>query len=279
MVNSQMRKIIPQVDYAIIGGSGTFSIGFPEDSRMDGVQLIETGITFETPYGMSPIFTLFSIGDKEVLTCRMHGWRKNIPRASASRQLFWVLKEAGVKKVLAEGGVGSINRLLDPRDIVIPHDFIDFTGRTETTIQGGHLLIMRQPICPQLHGDLLVSARKYHEGRIFQRGVYLVTEGPRFESPAEISMMSQWGADIVGQSLAPEVYLSRDIGACYAGLYMIVNYAEGVVKDWSHEELSDIFYQESVKIAQILLEALTFTPHSQTECGCLQFRKPTLLKE
>jgi len=274
-----MREEIPKADFAVITGSGTFSINFPEDLRMDGVELIETGLTFETPYGESPALKLFSVGDKEVLTCRMHGWRKGVTRASASKQLFWILKEARVKKILAEGGVGSINRLLDPGDIVIPCDFIDFTHRKDITIVGDHLLIMRQPICPQIHRELSASAQKHHEGRVFERGVYLVTEGPRFESPAEISMMSQWGADIVGQSLVPEVNLARDIGACYGGLYMVVNYAEGIVKDWSHKQLEDIFYQESQKIARILMDALILIPDLQTECGCLQFRKPTLLKE
>lgn len=274
-----MKEKVPKADFAVVGGSGTFSINFPEDSGTDGVELIRTGLIFETPYGESPVFKLFSVDGKEVLTCRMHGWRQNVKRACASKQVFWTLKEAGVKKILAEGGVGSINRLLDPRDIVIPGDFIDFTDRKDIRVVGEHLLIMRQPICPQIHQALLSSARKDHEGRVFERGVYLVTEGPRFESPAEISMMNQWGADIVGQSLTPEVYLARDIGACYAGIYMVVNYAEGVVKDWSHDELKDIFYQESRKIARILLNALISTPDSQSECGCMQFRKPTLLKE
>ena len=42
-------------------------------------------------------------------------------------------------------------------------------------------------------------------------------------------------ADIVGQSIAPEVYLAREIGACYAGLYFTVNYGEGIRKAWSHQ--------------------------------------------
>ena len=44
------------------------------------------------------------------------------------------------------------------------------------------------------------------------------TDGRHFESPAEIAMLNGH-ADIVGQSICPEVYLAREIGACYAGLY------------------------------------------------------------
>ena len=51
--------------------------------------------------------------------------------------------------------------------------------------------------------------------------------------------------DVVGQSFSPEVWLSRDIGACYAGIYLIVNYGEGVVADWSHDELKRRFSDDA----------------------------------
>lgn len=47
-------------------------------------------------------------------------------------------------------------------------------------------------------------------------GVYAVTDGRHFESPAEVAML-KGHADIVGQSLCPEVYLAREISVCYAG--------------------------------------------------------------
>ena len=274
-----MREKIPKAEFAVIGGSGTFSIEFPEDLKRGDLQVLQSGLTFKTPYGESPAFTLFKIKDSGVLTCKMHGWRRGGSRACASKQVFWILKEAGVKRILAEGGVGSINQLLNPRDIVIPNDFIDFSTRKDTSVVGEHLLIMRQPICPQIHRVLLDSSRKHHLERVFERGVYLVTEGYRFESRAEISMMRQWGADIVGQSLAPEVYLARDIGACYAGIYMVVNYAEGVVRDWDHDELKAIFYEESKKIGQIIIDALNELIDAKRVCGCMELRKETLLKE
>jgi len=278
-----MEKI-PKASFAIIGGSSTFSIDFPEEVGASGIEIIDSNLTFETPFGESPRFKLFTILDhknekKRGLTCKMHGWRPKVDRGESSSRVFWVLKEAGVKKIIAEGGVGSINHLLNPRDIIIPTDFIDFTCRKGLSLVGEHLLIMRQPICPQIHAALLSSAQKYHPGRVFDRGIYIVTEGPRFESCAEVSMIRQFGADVVGQSLSPEVYLARDIGACYAGVYLVVNYAEGIVKDWGHDELKNIFYEESKKIGQIVLEALRNITNSQKDCRCMEFRKPTLLKD
>ncbi|MGQ9825704.1 MAG: phosphorylase family protein, partial [Desulfotomaculales bacterium] len=109
-------------------------------------------------------------------------------------------------------------------------------------------------------------------------GIYAVTDGRHFESRAEVAMLRMLGADVVGQSMCPEVYLAREIGACYGRLDIVVNYAEGVVEDWSHEELKDIFYSEGERIGRVLLEALGNLDLAQ-ECRCAGLRYPTLLKE
>jgi 5'-methylthioadenosine phosphorylase len=48
-------------------------------------------------------------------------------------------------------------------------------------------------------------------------------------------MFCSWNADIVGQGITPEVYLAREIGACYSGIYMVVYHAEGIIRDWKHK--------------------------------------------
>ena len=68
--------------------------------------------------------------------------------------------------------------------------------------------------------------------------------------------MMQPHGDIIGQSMCPEVWLARDIGACYAALYIVVNYAEGVVRDWEHEVLKEIFKEDAVIQSRIILEAM-----------------------
>ena len=66
--------------------------------------------------------------------------------------------------------------------------------------------------------------------------------------------------DVVGQSFCPEVWLARDIGACYAGLYLIVNYGEGVVREWEHDVLAQIFHDDAGLMGRILLDALAALP-------------------
>lgn len=276
-----MSKTVPRVNHAIIGGSSTYSYNFPEDLNYPHLTIEEKDLIFSTPYGDSPPFTLFSIGEERVLTCKIHGWRRwqaEVTRARASRQIFHVFSEAKVKRVLSEGGVGAINHLLEPRDIIVPHDYIDLSNRRDVDLNKGYLLMMRRALCPTLRQILLEKAQEIKE-RVFQRGIYMVTDGRHFESPAEIQFYRPH-ADIVGQSLAPEVYLSREIGACYAGIYLIVNYAEGVVEDWEHELLEDIFYgQEGKELGHILLNTVKeLIEGPEEDCDCLSFRHPTMIQ-
>lgn len=265
---------IPSVDFAIIGGSGTLSSDFPKNFA--GVEVVADNLFFETPYGKSPAFRLCSVYDKNFLTCKMHGWRSGVSRADSSRQIFWTFRAAGVKRILSEGGVGTINHLLNPRDLLIPDDYLDLSTRKDVQLDGRYLLIMRDALCPNLRGLLLESAKKFYTGRIFERGIYAVTDGRHFESPAEIAML-KGHADIVGQSLAPEVYLAREIGACYANLSFVVNYGEGI-RVWSHDVMKDIFFDDAHLIGDILLDTLKHIDAEQS-CQCRNLRKETLLKE
>ncbi len=273
------NRFVPEAAFGICGGSGTLSFDFPAALDDGRVEVLEEDLYFETPFGRSQGFTHFAVtgihGRREALAVKMHGWRRGVKRADASLQVFWVFSQAGVRKVVADGGVGSLNHLLDPRDVVVPDDFIDLTMKQDIYVRGDHLLIMREPVCSALHADLFAGAAALFP-RVFRRGTYLVTDGPRFESPAEVDYMKRLGGDIIGQSFAPEVFLARDIGACYAGVYLVVNYGEGIVRDWEHDELKAAFFEESETIARIVLDVVA-DADLDTPCRCMDYRKPTLL--
>ena len=273
-----MNNKIPQAAYAVVGGSGTLSSNFPANLPDADVTILADDLHFDTPYGQSPAFRLFSVGEKKVLTCRMHGWRSGVTRADASRQVFWTFREAGVKRIISEGGVGTVNKLLDLRDFIIPDDYLDLSVRKDVMLDGRYLLIMRDALCPEMRQALIESTKKRFDGRVFIRGTYAVTDGRHFESPAEVAMMNGQ-ADIVGQSIAPEVYLAREIGACYAGLYFTVNYGEGIKAKWSHQDMADIFYDDAPMIGAIILETIRNVDADDRHCECLSLRKETLLKD
>lgn len=269
---------IPKAEYAVVGGSGTLSSNFPAGAAAKDVKILADNMHFDTPYGTSPAMRLFSVGEKNVLTVKMHGWRSGVTRADASRQVFWVFREAGVKRIISEGGVGTVNKLLDLRDFIIPDDYLDLSVRKDVMLDGRYLLIMRKALCPEMRKALITATKKRFKGRIFTRGTYAVTDGRHFESPAEVAMMNGQ-ADIVGQSMAPEVYLAREIGACYAGLYFTVNYGEGIREKWSHQDMADIFYDDAPMIGEIILETIRQIDAEDRHCECINLRKETLLKD
>ncbi|MGI6487049.1 MAG: MTAP family purine nucleoside phosphorylase [Syntrophomonadaceae bacterium] len=274
--------VIPGAEYAVIGGSGTFKICFPEELHLNGVEVSGEDLVFDTPYGKSPPFKLLQVagedgGSFQVLTCKMHGWRQGVARGVASQQVFWVLREAGVKRIIAEGGVGAINHLLKPRDVVIPDDYMDFSMRKDTGLEDRYLLVMRDALCPEIRECLVQIAEKDPVYRVFDRGTYVVTDGRHFESPAEVNLFRIGGGDVVGQSLCPEVYLAREIGACYAGVYLVVNHAEGVAEPWRHQELEEIFYTEGYALGKLIIQTLRALSRVRN-CSCHDLRKETLLK-
>ncbi len=136
---------------------------------------------------------------------------------------------------------------------------------------------MRDPVCAAAREGLRSAAARLAPGRrLFTRGTYVVTEGPRFETPAEVRRLQLFG-DIVGQSFSPEVWLARDIGACYAGIYVVVNYGEGIVPEWSHDELARIYREDAALMGRILLATLAELP-DDGGCRCRELRKPSLLR-
>ncbi len=272
------RATVPAATGAVVGGSGTHSADFPGRLHPD-VRVLDRDMVFATPWGDSPPFVLFELGEKRVLHVRLHGWRDGVARGRASRQVFSVLHRAGVRRIVSDAGVGTLARLLDPGDLIVADDFVDQTTErdVEGMVVGGQLLIMRDPICSDGREALTAAARRLApERRLFTRGTYVVTEGPRFESPAEIRHLQAMG-DIIGQSLSPEVWLARDIGACYAGIYVVVNYGEGVVREWEHDVLTRIFHEDADLIGRVLLAALADLPEDP-RCRCRELRKPTLLR-
>jgi len=252
----------------------------PEDLELDYVHIEQGPFFIDTPFGRGGPFKIFTIQaeaeTKRIISCRMHNWHSGVERGRCSQQTFWVFQQARVKRMLAEGGVGAVNYMLRPRDLVIPHDYIDFSLRKDIALGDGYLLIMREALCPEIRKTILEQTEKEWPKRVFDIGVYANTEGRHFESIAEINYIKMAGADYVGQSICPEVYLAREIGACYAGLYLVVNYAEGVVKPWQHHELAEIFHNDSPAFGRIIIEILKALP-KERNCGCNELRKPTLL--
>ena len=97
---------------------------------------------------------------------------------------------------------------------------------------------------------------------------YVCTEGPRFETPAEIRMFQRLGADLVGMTSVPEVVLARELGMCYASIGMVTNEAAGIATHpLSHAEVITSMKALGVKVAQLIQATIELWTPSQN-CLC-----------
>ncbi len=87
-------------------------------------------------------------------------------------------------------------------------------------------------------------------------GTYGCTNGPRFETAAEIERMRRDGCSIVGMTGMPEAGLARELEIEYACLALVVNWAAGIDdSEISMEEIMANLEQGIQQLSPLLLAA------------------------
>lgn len=215
------------VSLAVIGGSGAYHL---LTRNLLGEE--RECLTLQTPYGPSAPLHRFGEGRSGFWFLSRHGetdYSVTAPFVNYRANIY-ALKECGISRIVAWSGPGIIGTQYKPGEFVVPHDMIDETRRRESTFfknQGWGFIRQKEPFCPEvrlaLHEAVHHAGLPHHE-----EGVYVCTEGPRLESPAEIRKFRILGADLVGMTLAPEAFLARELEMCYAPLCYLTNFAEGV---------------------------------------------------
>ncbi len=161
-----------------------------------------------------------------------------LPDRTDPRATIFAARELGVRRVLGwELGVG-INPLLEPGALAIAGDYIDWTRHQPSTFVerrrtdfDADALALRPVFCPQMTAAL-AEVVPGAAGCI-----YLAVDGPRRETGAEAHLYRQWGVDVLGQNLVPEVALAQELGLCFAGLITIGAVAADRIQPPHHGEI------------------------------------------
>ena len=252
------------MEYAIIGGTGVYDPRLLKDLRTEEVR---------TPYGDVEV-QVGTYEGVEVAFMPRHGRGHSIPPHRINyRANIWGLRHLGVRRVLATAAVGSLNPEMEPGHFVIVDQFLDFTkGREHTFFDGGENGVvhtdMTHPYCPELRASLIRQAERLGL-RCHGAGVYVCTEGPRFETAAEIRAYRILGGDVVGMTNVPESTLAREAGLCYAAMAMVTNMAAGISKSpLTHEEVVEIMAANTENVRRLALETiLSLPPEPACTCG------------
>ncbi len=247
----------------IIGGTGFYSPGLLEN---------EKELMVETPFGNVKLITGL-YGQQEILFLPRHGAQHSVPPHLVNyRANIWALKEAGAGVVLATAAVGSLNLNMEPGDIVLVDQFLDFTkSRPLTFFAGGKEGVLHvdvtNPYCTRVCDFLQEIAGKLGIS-VHKKGSYVCTEGPRYETAGEIRMFQILEGDVVGMTSVPEVVLAREAGLCYATLAIVTNFAAGISPHaLSHQEVVEVMENSQTKLRRLIFGAVEKFPRSR-DCTC-----------
>ncbi len=263
----------------VLGGSGLYSVG--------GLKLLEE-VKVNTPFGEpSSEILIYEHNNKRFAFLPRHGREHDIPpHLVPYRANLWAFKEVGVSRVLGIYAVGGIDRSLKPGEFFFIEDFLNFTRREDTFYEGRFSKRVRgeDEVCELINSKKVVHldvSRVYCEEMLglakrildskklkYEVGVYACTQGPRFESKAEIRMLETLGAQVVGMTAYPEIVLARELGMCYLGVCVVTNPAAGIANyKLTSEEVITLMRSKNEEITHFLLELLKALPE-KLSCDC-----------
>ncbi len=244
---------------AVIGGSGL-------ESLLQGTRQIRIG----TSYGPAPIISVGMIGKEEVAFLPRHGPKHDLPPHRVNyRANLSALKQLGVERIIATNAVGAINPKYSPGDLAIPADIIDFTRARASTFYDSSPVThidVSQPYCPELR-RVMAEASVGTKVKLWDTSVLVATEGPRYETPAEIRMLETLGGDLVGMTGAPETFLARELEMCYSTICFVSNRAAGRQEKLSAVEVMDIGKRTMPEITNLIRKTVEKIPTKRT-CVC-----------
>jgi 5'-methylthioadenosine phosphorylase len=130
-------------------------------------------------------------------------------------------------------------------------------------------------MCPDLR-KVAIGVAKGLGIKMHETGTYVCVEGPRFSTKAESKMYRQWGADIVGMTMVPEVVLAREAEICYINISTITDYDCWKDHAVCAADIGKIMKTNLENIKAILIKTIEKLPAKRT-CACQTALKDALL--
>lgn len=240
----------------IIGGSGLYDL--------EGMALGKEH-SIETPFGAhSDGIKEGQFHGRKVFFLSRHGTgHRLLPHEINYRANIFALKKLGVKQVISISAVGSLREEIAAGDLVVPDQFFDHTrGKRQYSFFGdgvaGHVS-MAEPVCPALTKDIAHAAAQIRQP-LHTAKTYACVEGPRLGTRAESLFLRQIGADIVGMTNVPEVFLAREAQMAYATIAISTDYDCWQDDPRQHVSVDKVFevYGKSLqKVKALLHQALS----------------------
>jgi purine-nucleoside phosphorylase len=232
-----------KVSYGLILGSG---LGGVTDSFENKIEISYNEIP-EFPVSTVPghdgrlVFGEYNGKFAVLMKGRFHFYEGYEP----SRVVYGVrlMKLLGVEKLIITNAAGGVNTEFNPGDLMIITDHIGLFAPSPLrgpnfSEFGPRFPDMSYAYNPELIRIAEACAKKLNIP--VRKGVYVFTQGPMFETPAEIRAIRILGGDAVGMSTVLEVITANHCGIKVLGISCISNMAAGVLdQPLSHEEVME----------------------------------------
>ena len=151
-----------------------------------------------------------------------------------------VMHELGIKTLFVSNAAGGMNPEFNIGDLMIITDHINHFP--EHPLRGKNIPYgPRFPDMSEAYDKELIRQAKQiaaEKGIPIQQGIYIGTQGPTYETPAEYKMFRILGADAVGMSTVPEVIVANHCGIRVFGMSVITDLGvEGKIVEVTHEDV------------------------------------------
>ena len=155
-----------------------------------------------------------------------------------------IMRQLGVKKVLLTNAAGGVNTSFPVGSLMVITDHINNSGSNPLVGPNLDEFGTRFPDMSNLYTealrDKLKTAAKKADIPLVE-GVYMMFSGPNYETPAEVKMARNAGADAVGMSTVPEAIVARHCGMEVVGVSCITNFAAGIKEEvLNHKEVVEV---------------------------------------
>jgi len=149
----------------------------------------------------------------------------------------------GCTKILITNAAGGINPDFHPGDLMLDLSFNSITIKKELSSLIGTLSeegINNLRDFPSDAFNKIIRNAAIEEKIDLKEGVYWLSKGPSYETPAEIKMMGRFGGDAVGMSTVHEGLFAAYSGLEVGSISCITNYAAGISKSkLNHAEVTE----------------------------------------
>src|SRR5215216_5555183 len=167
-----------------------------------------------------------------------------------------VFKLLGIKTLVLTNAAGGINVQLTQGALMVISDHLNLMGVNPLCGPNDERFGPRFPdmsavYSPELQELVIDEAKAI--GVEVRRGIYGALSGPSYETPAEIHLLRNLGADAVGMSTVPEAIVARHMGLEVLGISCITNMAAGISDaPISHEEVMETGNRVRETFAELL---------------------------